>query len=511
MVPKRIKKASGTAFELKAALPPPSTRAPFNTPYATGSFAFESPLAQQYLVPPRLPGLDFSIQQSYAGRMNISVNPRQAAQMFFWFIPADDARGSRDLTVWANGDACSGLVGAFQANGPITMNQGRVKPTKNPHSWTRSSHMLYLDIPLNVGFSRGRVAQRSSDDIAGFVFNFLIAFLKVFPEMEGLNLYMAGHAYSGTYISYAADKIYAYQSQLTLKLQGILLVNAFISTSTLQQHVPIASYVVENNNAFKFDAAQLRKLQETDRECGFSDYLINVEPTLSTTGTLSGCYEGSRPHSSSTIQRSVSNLHADVRRKLPGYEPVEHPRQARHVRPQLHEVCLPRSADVQRAFNVAGSRHWASCGDIGQVFPNGDASPPATSKVLPNVIQRSKRVVIAHGILDATLLTDGVKLAIQSMNWGGEQGFQQPINSEFVVAGTPSGKYVSNLTILGSMKRSNSWRLHHSNLFFFALISIRSVVLPFVEVTQSGSVIPHDYGQAGLEIFEYLLGRRPTP
>ncbi|KNE95927.1 hypothetical protein PSTG_10727 [Puccinia striiformis f. sp. tritici PST-78] len=466
--------------ELKAAFPPPRTRAPFNTPYATGSFAFESPLAQQYLVPPRLPGLDFSIQQSYAGRMNISVNPRQAAQMFFWFIPADDVRGSRDLTVWANGDACSRLVGAFQANGPITMNQGRVKPTKNPHSWTRSSHMLYLDIPLNVGFSRGRVAQRSSDDIAGFVFNFLIAFLKVFPEMEGLNLYMAGHAYSGTYISYAADKIYAYQSQLTLKLQGILLVNAFISTSTLQQHVPIASYVVENNNAFKFDAAQLRKLQETDRECGFSDYLINNlhYPPRGPFPDVTKALDPTRPaqfrdqcliymqmFEESSPDMNLWNIH-----DRPGMSD-----------PNYTKFVYPGRADVQRAFNVAGSRHWASCGDIGQLFPNGDASPPATSKVLPNVIQRSKRVVIAHGVLDATLLTDGVKLAIQSMNWGGEQGFQQPINSEFVVAGTPSGKYHTERG------------------------------LTFVEVTQSGSVIPHDYGQAGLEIFEYLLGRRPTP
>ncbi|KAI9606278.1 hypothetical protein KEM48_001988 [Puccinia striiformis f. sp. tritici PST-130] len=450
--------------ELRAATPPPTTRKPSTTPHAAGSITFKSPLARQFMVPETLPGLDFPIQQSYAGRMNISVNPRQAAQMFFWLIPADDARG----------------IGAFQANGPITMNPGRVKPTKNPYSWTRSSHMLYLDIPLNVGFSHGRVAQRSSEDIAGFVFNFLTSFLKVFPEMNGLNLYMAGHAYSGTYISYAADQIYAQQSQLALKLQGILLVNAFISTPDLQQHVPIASYVARNNDAFKFDAAQLKKLQETDRACGFSEYLVkNLNypprgPFTDITKALDPAhptefreqcliymqmYEGTSP------DMNLWNIHDKPGMSDPNYT----------------KFIYPGRADVQKAFNVVGSPRWASCGDIGQVFPNGDASPPATLKVLPNVIQRSKRVVIAHGVLDATLLTNGVKLAIQSMKWGGKQGFQQPINSNFVVAGKPSGRYHTERG------------------------------LTFVEVTQSGSVIPHDHGQAGFEIFEYLLGHRPTP
>jgi hypothetical protein len=35
--------------------------------------------------------------------------------------------------------------------------------------------------------------------------------------------------------------------------------------------------------------------------------------------------------------------------------------------------------------------------------------------------------------------------------------------------------------------------------------------LTFVEVAQSGSFMPHDQGQAALSLFEYLLGKRPTP
>ena len=41
------------------------------------------------------------------------------------------------------------------------------------------------------------------------------------------------------------------------------------------------------------------------------------------------------------------------------------------------------------------------------VFPNGDASLPSAFTVLPNVIQKSKRSVIAQGLLDFLLHSRG--------------------------------------------------------------------------------------------------------
>ncbi|KAA1064336.1 hypothetical protein PGTUg99_016271 [Puccinia graminis f. sp. tritici] len=43
-----------------------------------------------------------------------------------------------------------------------------------------------------------------------------------------------------------------------------------------QQHIPIASYVTKNNDAFKFTPAQLKHLQATDNACGFSQYMTQV-------------------------------------------------------------------------------------------------------------------------------------------------------------------------------------------------------------------------------------------
>lgn len=55
--------------------------------------------------------------------------------------------------------------------------------------------------------------------------------------------------------------------------------------------------------------------------------------------------------------------------------------------------------DVQKAIN-APHIDWASCSAI-DVFVNGtDKSLPSGVTVLPGVIERSKRTIIAHATLD---------------------------------------------------------------------------------------------------------------
>jgi carboxypeptidase D len=48
-----------------------------------------------------------------------------------------------------------------------------------------------------------------------------------------------------------------------------------------------------------------------------------------------------------------------------------------------------------------------------EVFPHGDASLPPAFTVLPNVIEKSKRSVIVHGLADFILMADGARIALQ--------------------------------------------------------------------------------------------------
>ncbi|POV95804.1 hypothetical protein PSTT_16063 [Puccinia striiformis] len=340
------------------------------------------------------------IQQSYAGRLNVPTNSKQTAELFFWMIPADDARGSKEITVWLNvDDACSSLVGAFQGTGPITMDPSTGVLKRNPYSWTRSSTMIYLDSIVNVGFSRGNATPKRSEDIAQLVFNFLTSFLKVFPELEASNLYLAALGYAGVYASYAAHIIYAQQSQLALKLQGIIVLDAVVALAIYQQHVPIAKYVTENNDVFKFDPAKLKKLQANAMQCGYTEFLNkNLRyPPLAPFQNLTKMFKGSPPDLNLWNIRGKPEL-ADF---------------------QYQKLVYPGRPDVQKAFNLEGSQKWLL------------------------VQQARKRTVIVNSQWDATVAPEGTKLGIQGMNWSGKQGFQKPINRSFMVAGKQAGKYQS--------------------------------------------------------------------
>jgi carboxypeptidase D len=62
--------------------------------------------------------------------------------------------------------------------------------------------------------------------------------------------------------------------------------------------------------------------------------------------------------------------------------------------------------DVKAAINAPSSVNWTECSEI-DVFPHGDGSLPSALSVLPNVIEKSKRTVIVHGLADFILIAEG--------------------------------------------------------------------------------------------------------
>ena len=62
--------------------------------------------------------------------------------------------------------------------------------------------------------------------------------------------------------------------------------------------------------------------------------------------------------------------------------------------------------EVKEAIHAPVDVTWVDCSNI-NVFPNGDASLPPAFTVLPSVIEKSKRAVIAHGLIDFVLIADG--------------------------------------------------------------------------------------------------------
>lgn len=79
--------------------------------------------------------------------------------------------------------------------------------------------------------------------------------------------------------------------------------------------------------------------------------------------------------------------------------------------------------DVKRAIHAPEDVDWQVCA-YNSVFDGGDDSDPSSYRAIPNVIQRTNNVHIAHGIMDMVLIPNGTLLAIQNMTWNGQMGFQ---------------------------------------------------------------------------------------
>ncbi|GJJ15864.1 hypothetical protein Clacol_010142 [Clathrus columnatus] len=138
--------------------------------------------------------------------------------------------------------------------------------------------------------------------------------------------------------------------------------------------------------------------------------------------------------------------------------------------------------DVKKAIHAPLHVKWRKCG-MNVVFLHYDKSLPSSFTVLPNVIEKSERTVIVHGLLDFRFFAEGTRIAIQNMTWNGLQGFQTPIpNENFIVDGIGS---------LGNMHTERG--------------------LSYIEVNLSGHMVPKDQPQAAFQIMQYLLGFSTSP
>lgn len=141
-------------------LPPASSHNGFTT--------IQSPIDKDIVIRFKTPPLGtcttvFPSQKQYTGYVTLPPHTLAPIQQsypintFFWFIEARTSPHTAPLTIYINGGpGTSSMVGLFQENGPcevIEIAQGRLGTQARDWGWDRSSNMLYIDQPNQVGFS----------------------------------------------------------------------------------------------------------------------------------------------------------------------------------------------------------------------------------------------------------------------------------------------------------------------------------------------------------------------
>ncbi|KAG2138521.1 Alpha/Beta hydrolase protein [Suillus clintonianus] len=167
---------------------------------------------------------DPSVKQ-YSGYLDITDDKH----LFFWFFESRTSPGDAPLVMWLNGGpGCSSSTGLLFELGPCNIADEGANTTHNPHSWNAHANMIFLDQPINVGYSYSEDGSTvDSSPVAGKdVYAFMELFLTRFPEYSTQPFHLAAESYGGTYVPNIANVIYTENQQIPLSpTAGLIKIN----------------------------------------------------------------------------------------------------------------------------------------------------------------------------------------------------------------------------------------------------------------------------------------------
>ncbi|RYP22281.1 hypothetical protein DL765_001795 [Monosporascus sp. GIB2] len=107
--------------------------------------------------------------KSYSGYVNIPANPEEGRDFdihsFFWFFEARKDPANAPLALWLQGGPGSpSIPAAIGENGPCDVTPDSKGTTLNSWSWNNEVNMLYLDQPVQTGFSYDKIINGTIDE-----------------------------------------------------------------------------------------------------------------------------------------------------------------------------------------------------------------------------------------------------------------------------------------------------------------------------------------------------------
>lgn len=168
------------------------------------------------------------------------LDSTEAAEMFYFYFQNREQNPDAPLAIWlSGGPGCSSEVGLFfELLGPYLVDRETLEVTENPDGWDRAVNLIFVDQPVNVGFSYSTSDEDrvyDEDRVAADMLDFVLEFLEVHPELKGKEIFVTGESYAGHYIPHIAHHMYEYglEHSMPVKLAGIAIGNG-MSSPTIQ-------------------------------------------------------------------------------------------------------------------------------------------------------------------------------------------------------------------------------------------------------------------------------------
>jgi carboxypeptidase D len=394
----------------------------------------------------------------------------------------------------------------MQENGPFLWQPGVFKPVKNDWSWHKLTNIVWIDQPIGSGFSQGTVTATDENDVAQQFMGFWKNFVDTF-SMQGYKVYITGSSYSGMYSPYIASAMLDANDKTYFNVTGMQIWDGVFGSFSLAEDIVTVPFVDKWKDIFALNDTFTESMHKSAQGCGYTDYLnkylvyppAGSQPAFlpgldKNNNYLSGCdmlntvFEAAQAVNPCFSPYTITNLcplKFDPLGFSDGYE---------FIPSGSGPVYLDRP-DVKAVIHAPENQTWVFCSSTvnRSVFVNGTDNSllagPASQPVLPNVIDRTKNVIIGHGSQDFVLPVDGALLAIQNITFGGKLGFQTQPSSPLIIP-------LQNNSNPESMAGGGIVGIVHTERG-----------LTFLEVNLAGHFLTQDAPAVAFRSLEVLLGR----
>ncbi|EJU02625.1 carboxypeptidase C [Dacryopinax primogenitus] len=434
------------------------------------------------------PTLCDSTVQQYSGYLDIS----DGKHLFFWFFESRSKPSEDPLVLWLNGGpGCSSITGLLFELGPCMVSDEGKNTTFNPYSWNKNANVIFLDQPVNVGFSYSDdgTGVNTSPVAAEDVWTFLEMFVTRWKKYSEVPFHISGESYGGTYLPNLAHVIHSHNKEIAaspatfapkqlhaLNFKSILIGNGL--TSPLIQFPAVAEYACDGPYPV---------LEKDGPEC---QALYSKIPTC--VRLIESCYK---------YNNRLTCVPASIYCWSQMYGPFQNlglnPYDVRRTcdREKDGSLCYKELTWIESFLNTEANkielgvdteRGYQGCNnDVNRAFFSQGDSMHDTAALLPPLLEDGIRLLIYAGNADFMCNAIGNLEWVVALDNPFASEFRNQTNEPYAL---PSGKIVGEVRSAGGKGAGN---------------------LAYVQIYEAGHMVPYDQPEAALDMFERWISDVP--
>ncbi|GAA6019418.1 hypothetical protein JCM10207_001379 [Rhodosporidiobolus poonsookiae] len=404
-----------------------------------------------------------SSSKQYSGYLDIADD----AHLFFWAFESRSKTPEKDpLVLWVNGGpGCSSTTGLLFELGPCSVANGGQNTTYNPYSWTNNANVIFLDSPVQVGYSYGSKTVSNSQDTAEDIYAFFQLFYEKFPKFKDVPLHISGESYAGTYLPNIASVIHNHNknkptpSSLHLPLTSVLIGNGLTDAYTQFASVPDWS-CKKGGNPYGpiFDESTCQSMASKVPTCQrLTKYCYNSPSRFTCVPATLACWQVDSP-----IQSAPINPY-DIRRSC-------------DRNGEDGPLCYKQMQWIETYMNQPNVRKQLGASPDAFQF-QGDVAHN-TVGLIPPLLEDGIRFLIYAGDADFMCNSKGNHAWTLALPWSKQDKYNKAKLIDYKTASGKTGGKTQAVTVDGG-----------------------AGLLRFLEIYEAGHMVPYDQPEVSLDFF----------